>query len=580
MRQVLGAAGVLAALMLVAVYGAQKIPPIDVPWHLATGRRIVEEGIVPVTNTFSWTFPDHPLPQQYPLYQAFAWLLLDRFGWPALSLANQVLWLAATLVWLRWAGTFRALAMQPLLVLLVCLGVQRHLLVRPEVVTLFGLGVILLLFDRYRAGSRAAPYGPAGGPAGFRPRFALGGVVAVQWVMAQCHQLWVLGIAVQVLFLAHLVASRSTRPSWIRFEMEDRDVPIGPAVAALVGSIAVLAISPLGIGVYAAPLAPLLTLWTQGAGADGGAQAEELALVWSDPLATFVVLAGGAVAFATLVRSRGRWSVLELGVLAIGAALVVVAVRGIPFYAVAVGGLVSRTRERTGPWMPPHAAIHPVAGAATIVLALASIVPGITAEPRYTSTQLGYGRSVGDWGDGLIASLEHARPGEILNLGWVAGNPLVFGRLPVFVDPRFEAYPKPFLARAIAAARDPATLRALVAEYDPDTIVAEMRLPEVQDRVAELVREGWTLTHVDALFVVLRPADAKRQPMDPATVSPGTDSPEGSVLRAQEHLRLARLLLLLDRPDAALSHVAAARTRSDDAAVAWDLAQLPASSRP
>ena len=48
-----GAAGVFAALFVVAVYGSQRIPPIDVPWHLATGRLIVAKGIVPVTNTFS-----------------------------------------------------------------------------------------------------------------------------------------------------------------------------------------------------------------------------------------------------------------------------------------------------------------------------------------------------------------------------------------------------------------------------------------------------------------------------------------------------------------------------------------------
>ncbi len=553
-----GAAGVLSALAVVAVYGAQKLPPIDVPWHLATGRLIVDEGIVPVTNTLSWTFPDHPLPQQYPLYQAAAWMLLERFGWSALSLANQLLWVAATVAWLRWAGTFKAHVMQPLLVLLVCIGVQRHMLVRPEVVTLLGLGVILLLLDRYRAGRRSA----------------LGGVVAAQWIMAVCHQLWVLGIAIQILFVVHLLLART---SWIErygFDPDDREVPLGPVVSMFVGSIAVLAISPLGIGVYTAPLAPLLTLRTQGAATTGGAQAEELALVWSDPIATFVVVAGAAAVFAALVRSRGRWSVLDLGVFAIGLALVLVAIRGIPFYAVAVGGLCGRARARTVPWLPPHAPIHPVAGAATVVLAIASMVPGLTAEPRYTSIQLGYGRSVGDWADGLLAILSRIRPGEIMNVGWVAGNPLAFGRFPVFVDPRFEAYPKPFLARAVVAASDMQALRALAVEHEPDTIVAEMRLPEVQDRVAELTREGWTIMHADALFVVLTPAENLTPPADLAALTPGTDAPEGSVLRAQEHLRLARLLLLLDRPDAAAPHLTAARSRADDAAVAFQIEQL------
>jgi hypothetical protein len=560
--RVLGAAGVLAALAVVAVYGAQRIPPIDIPWHLATGRLILESGAPPVTNTLSWTYPDHPLSQQYPLYQAGLWWLLQRFGWEALSAANLLLWVWAALAWLRWAGSPRELAEQPLLVLLVCVGIQRHLLVRPEVCTLLGLGVMLVFLDGYRSGSRAA----------------LVGVAATQWLMAQTHQLWVLGVAVQGLFVVHLLASRSRWATRLGLSDADRGVPVGPAVAAVAGSVALLAVSPLGIGTFLAPLAPLLTLWTQGAGASGGAQAQELALVWTDPIATLVVICGGVAAIVALARSRGRWSLLDLGVFAMGVVLVLVAIRGIPFFAVAMGGLVARTRTRVGPLVASDAQLQLASAAAAIVLSIAVIVPGLRNEPRYTSTQLGFGRTVGDWGDGLAASLQARRPGRVLNLGWVAGNPLAYGGFPVFVDPRFEAYPKPFLLRAIAAETDGAVLRGLIEEYTPDAVVAELRKPEIIERIGELTTDGWTFLHVDALFVVLaRPARAavpRSNLVDPATATTGTDSSDVSVLRAQEHLRLARLLLQLGQSEAAARHLEAARTRTDDAAVAAELVEL------
>jgi hypothetical protein len=81
----------------------------------------------------------------------------------------------------------------------------------------------------------------------------------------------------------------------------------------------------------------------------------------------------------------------------------------------------------------------------------------------------------------------------MLNLTWNSGNPLIFELYPehhVFVDPRFEAYPRPFLLEAIQAAEDGEVLQNLVAKYQPGWMVADLRVESIRRLAAELVKEG------------------------------------------------------------------------------------------
>jgi hypothetical protein len=74
----------------------------------------------------------------------------------------------------------------------------------------------------------------------------------------------------------------------------------------------------------------------------------------------------------------------------------------------------------------------------------------------------------------------------------------------VFVDPRFETYPRSFLQAVIAAEGDLAVFERLVHDHDPSWLVAEIRLPALRRQVARLVRErGWELVYADTIFVVL-----------------------------------------------------------------------------
>ena len=79
-------AGVALALM--------RVMAVNLPWHLATARLAQETGHWPAVNTFSYTFPDYPVYQQYPAFQATMWAIFRVAGWDGLSAATAVGWMA------------------------------------------------------------------------------------------------------------------------------------------------------------------------------------------------------------------------------------------------------------------------------------------------------------------------------------------------------------------------------------------------------------------------------------------------------------------------------------------------------
>ena len=64
-------------------------------------------GHWPTRNTFSYTFPDHPLFQQYPVFQATLGAVYRRAGWEGLSALGAAGWAAVYLLFVRWAGRAR-----------------------------------------------------------------------------------------------------------------------------------------------------------------------------------------------------------------------------------------------------------------------------------------------------------------------------------------------------------------------------------------------------------------------------------------------------------------------------------------
>jgi hypothetical protein len=242
---------------------------------------------------------------------------------------------------------------------------------------------------------------------------------------------------------------------------------------------------------------------TQGA-ATGSAQSAELAPVWTDPIASFVVATGAVVLVAAAIRGRGRWLWFEFALLALAVGLVFAALRGIGFFSLIAMGVATRWFLRS----PSRIAGRPRMEVGAVGVVVISLLLGafwFSLSPSFLAAQPGFGQATGVWPDATVAYLK-ANPSEgpILNIGWGAGNVLIWEELEVFVDPRWEAYPREFLLESIDAMQDGDVFAAQLRKWQPARIVAELHLPEVQERAAELITGGeWGIVHADVLHVVL-----------------------------------------------------------------------------
>lgn len=558
------AALALVGALLVAI-GIYQIPAVDIPWHLVTGRQILEHRTFPTSNTFSWTFPAHRLDQQYPLFQVPLALVVDCLGWYWVTVVNALAWAFGVACWMRWGGTLKEATEQPLLWLLVVAAVQRHHVPRPEVMSLIGLGLMLIFLDQWRRGSRTA----------------LLGVIGSQWVMVNSHQLWPLGIVVQASFVIHLAWTRQFGGRW-GFDATDREVPLLPTLGALAVSAAILMISPLGPRVYLAPLTTLGTLLSHGQATTGGAQARELAPVWSDPYSAILAALVLGTALFWIVRARRSIVPFELAILGIGLVMVLAAIRGMPFAAVTAGAVASRARARAGPLLPAGSPVSAAAALTTVALGtlFGRLIFG--GEPALDRVQRGFGRTPDGWGDSATAFLrESPPPGELMNLGWAAGNPLIYGLYPVkrvFVDPRWEAYPREFLLETIAATNDRRLFLTSLEKWKPGFLVVELRLPKAVSRACEL-GDTWPLVYADtelAVFVHRTAASASyltnHPPVDPTNLEPADGWRPEPVVRAQQQLRFGHLLGCLGNSQRSQWMLQEATKRADDPSVTAELA--------
>ena len=211
----------IAGLFLAVVaFSLIRIDATDTPWHLATAQYAFHEGHWPVRNTFSYTHPEYPLYQQYPLYQTILYLVYMAGGWEGLSLLLCVSWVTIFGLWILWAsaGSSRITTMN-LAWMLALLGFQQRMILRPDILSILLLVALLLLIDIYRRGRL----------------WVVAFFVPLQWCMANSHQLFPLGLAVQGAFLLHLMALRILRGK-CGVAQSDSALPIWPILLALIGS--------------------------------------------------------------------------------------------------------------------------------------------------------------------------------------------------------------------------------------------------------------------------------------------------------------------------------------------------------
>ena len=152
-----------------------------------------------------------------------------------------------------------------------------------------------------------------------------------------------------------------------------------------------------------------------------------------------------------------------------------------------------------------------------------------------------------------------------MNFPWSFANALVWGwpEQPVFVDGRFEAYPRPFLIESLDSLRDDAALGRLLARYRPSWIFAQHCAPAFRARLRSLVAGGrWVASYADAQAVVLVGREteyANRHPFSPPA-DPAGLLPAPPARRARQRLCYAQLLALLGDHPRSAAQLASARS--------------------
>jgi hypothetical protein len=553
-----------AALVVVSAvaFATIRVQAVNIPWHIATARLAHETGHWPQVNTFSYTFPEHPIYQQYPAFQATLYAALRAGGWELISLVSGLGWTAVLLLFVRWSGPWRAAAILNVFWMLALHALWRRMIVRPDLFSMLALGVELVALDAYARGRR----------------WALAFVPAAHLLWVNSHQLFPLSLVVQGFFVAHLLALRT------RFFPRDEKPPaIGPVLLALAASIALTFATPLGVDILKGPArtAQSLTLFR--------GNVAEFSRVWTMPLEFALTLFTGLPAAYALLRARRRADPFDVMVWLLSLALVLAAVRGIMFFGVVSIAVFQRAQARCRaagvPFVPGlgptvQRALGLVGVAVTLLLAANTVYHRwIHAPLALGGTQPGLGRAVGGWGEAMTAFLRASPPaGHMMNVGAGVGDLVILDApgIPVFVDSRLESYPIEFLREVLSSDSSDAALGALLARHDVQWMVVEHFRPTIRSRALHLLASGWAPVYVDSDYLIL----VREGPLNAAYVGahridlthaqPG-DLTVAPVLRAQQRGRFARLMLALGAPARAEEQrLAAVAEAGAEGALAFD----------
>jgi len=527
----LGIAWAVWTLIIVAGFALAllRVMAINLPWHLATARLAQETGHWPAVNTFSYTFPDYPVYQQYPAFQFTMWNIFRVAGWGGLSFATAVGWMAAFLLVVRWAGSFRDGARFHVLWMVGLWALQRRMILRPDMFSMLAFGLELLALDAFARGKTRA--------------LALVPLAHLLWVNS--HQLWPLSLVIQGMFLGDLLWRRDGRRArW--------------AALALGASVVLTFATPLGVEIVRAPLrtAQSLSLFRQ--------NLDEFHRIWTMSHEFSLALLTGVPAAWALWRTRRRWAPFDLGLWLMSLALVISAVRGLMFFSVVSVAVLQRCVLRAhaagDPLLPPISLLARrvvrAAGLAVTTMAAATAVYYRWINPPFNlgGTQAGVGRAWGGWAEAATDFIRGAPPpGRMMNLGMGLGDDVLFWApgIPVFVDSRLESYPPEFLQAVIASQTDDAKLDALIERWQVDWVFGAHARPTQRDRVLHLLRAGWQPVYVDSGHLILvRPSPAteayrRAHAIDLRRARPGDLVAAPAAIRTEQETNFAALMTAL-----------------------------------
>lgn len=484
-------------LLFAGTFAYRTDAGLDLGFHLATGRLILDTGAIPHVDPFTYTVPDHPYLTMHSLFQVLV-ATVDRLGGhAALSALRVVLVLTVVAVVLRTAARR---GLRAPLALAVGFGLfiaswEIRLFLRPELLSCLGLALVVDRLECFRQ----------------RP------VLATLLPLLPLQLLWTWGHALSpfgpaTVALAALASARDP-------------VARGPLALVTVLMTGVLFLNPYGVEGVRFLLGLATRLDSDNVFARSIAELQS-PFSGEDPILrpllayrVELLLAAGAMLFGGQeIGVADRLRLLVFG------ALSVQAMRNLSLFgvvaAIPVGLFVQRcfdaagvrVRARLGQGRPSIVPIpeHVLAGIAVAALLVGAL--SVRTNAWYLadrrSDAFGSGPSMGALPTGTLSWIEeHPVPGRIWNhLNF--GGALIERFWPerkVYIDGRLEVMGEAFWIEASLAAEGPGW-EALLSRWDPDLALVPGSFPKILRRLG--ADPAWQLVEVDgaaALFLRVRP---------------------------------------------------------------------------
>lgn len=454
----------LVAYVVVFALAAAVRVQADLWWLLRAGQDFWQTGTVTLTETYSHTANGNFWPNQEWLWEAIAFAMYHVGGMPLL-MAGVALTVTVTSVLMRRTSPATGYVV-PLVVLLAVPLQYPGWTARPQVTSmlLFALVVLLISKERY-------PWVP---------------LVFLVW--ANLHAEVVMGGAVLALVTA--IAALQ----WLRSHSESARRRVRRLLVTLALSAGATLVTPLGP-----------RLWTYVLNANARVEQHRIG-EWETAFQIHPVTVpfwlALVVMLAAVVARRDRlaeWhATASLAATVAMAVLAILAIRSIPFFAVAVAPLLMTLLEfrvRTPMGLVSHPGLK-VSGMAALAAVLVAVV--WAAQP----TRLAWHPVKAEYAAALRAC-----PGPLFN-DYDTGAEIIWWvpDVPVFVDNRHDPYPPEVIRASAPPFTKPGRLTSVIEHYDIECVLLDRK----ESVVKTLEKDGWQSIYSDASRVLLAPASIRQ----------------------------------------------------------------------
>jgi tetratricopeptide (TPR) repeat protein len=513
-------AAALLGLLLCAAFCLTQLAEVDFYWHLLAGSRILATGRLPVSDEFTWTSTGRPWVDLHWLFQVIVAGAYRLTGWIGLDLLKVVSIVSGFALALRAAQRRRRSFAAPLLMVPGLVASQERFTLRPEAVSFFLFGLLLLvLAERTR-----------------RPRLLVA-APAIVALWANLHALFAAGLGVLILTAAGDLVDIALR----RRPAAGREPRTPPVVFAALAAIPASLLTPYGLAGWR--LAARLLFERVASANVYGRTIAEFQAPFSGFGATAAVTAFAVfvlLVLASLVLGRRECTAADALLTAAFLALALLARRNIPLFVLAA--LPSAGPAAAAAWETTAYAIARrgagaarVTGALSIVvraalLALVAVLIVDVVTNRFfardgTQRYFGTGPAPGFYPRESAAwVIDHDPPRETLN-DMTMGGYLAWRWYPArrtFIDGRLEIQDPDLYPAYLALQQDPRRFEEEASRRGISTVVWSHR--HALD-AAPLLRHlaggsGWRLVHLDLAAAVFARPPAAAIDLDDAGLVP------------------------------------------------------------